>query len=118
MKQYNGYLYGNYDSRGGTMFVIAPSYDEANKKYAERLEHEIDIAYDHYMCPATLHSQNELNDYTDLGETVWVSDDIGEEDEFLDLTDNHIDLYHNPEDTSGLVLPRWDDDAYVFVVIV
>jgi hypothetical protein len=95
MKQLNGYVYGHYDSRGGSSFVTATSREEADKRYAyhfwteEFIEQELakedwwegisEYVKDDFMCEAVLHVPDDFDpakwDTKDLENAELLSDD-------------------------------------------
>ena len=70
----NGFLFGHYDSRGGATFVVAQSKEEAFKKYAsafwmdeeEKKTEGLEVAKEDFLGAATLESELEIEDGTDL----------------------------------------------------
>lgn len=74
LTQTKGFLYGHYDSRGGTMFVIADNRDEADNAYAKQagwgevLEKEEwkPIVDEDFIGEVTLHHAKPIEHSTDL----------------------------------------------------
>ena len=74
-----GFLFGHYDSRGGTTFVESNDQAKAKKKYADSFyfdedqnDEAMEIANDDFLGPATIESEEEIGDGQDIeyGEVV------------------------------------------------
>jgi len=101
MKQLKGYVYGHYDSRGGSSFVTAASREEADKRYAyhfwteEFIEQELakedwwqgisEYVKDDFLCETVLHVPDDFDpakfDTKDL-ENAEFPDKLMNEDEW------------------------------------
>ena len=96
MTKLQGFLFGHYDSRGGATFVVATDKAEAYKKYASGMwldeDHQdeaIECAKEDFLGAATLESELEIEDGTDLQSY---------EDDAIPLWVHHVP--DNPEDTN------------------
>lgn len=163
MNTTKGFLYGHYDSRGGTMFVVAKDRAAADFLYAtaagwgdalERSEWQGMVDQD-FIREVNLHHAKPLPEYGDLengdynfetkessgGGHVIVGGKkkqwppVSEEDEaqeemtedeqngcnFFDGNSSDLEWVEEGDKptffTNGYSWPRWDDDAFAFVVV-
>jgi hypothetical protein len=135
---YKGYLFGHYDSRGGTVFIEAASKDQALRHYALELGFEpeemsepllSELHDEDFLCEAVLESYDLIEVGTDLdgavtghfdpesneGITAWIVGRGGDPEWWLDSLPTGGSLLHiwygsKPAQTG--FAPRWDDDAF------
>jgi len=114
MTKLQGFLFGHYDSRGGASFVVAETKAEAYKKYVstfwldeeEKATEGVKIAEEDFLGAATLESEHEIEDGTDL--------EYGEDgDRPIPLWVSYVP--DNPEDTNhgapGVYKLRWGGEC-------
>jgi hypothetical protein len=140
---HQGFLYGHYDSRGGTTFIAEPTQEKADARYAAIFGMEAaeiaDAIEEDRFGPATLYTNQELEPGEELESTqsgegtgkVLVAvatlppelspdefklDEDGFSDAFL-FGPGPFRLYHvvdGEQPPEPCVYPRWDDDAFGF----
>ena len=142
-KIYTGYVFGNYDSRGGTMFIIADDFADALNHYEalfgvttpqDREDGLGEGLDEHLLGEATLegidHPSAFEHDLEDIGRVLMLgkfNDDLtspryGK----FDNGDAPTRLLYQPSSScapqwpseipEGFWQPRWNDDAYGFCV--
>ena len=141
-----GFVFGHYDSRGGTAFVVDDSQDGAKKKYWESIWQgcgeysEDNNADEDLLGAATLEIEGDINLKEDLedqglvlmrsqeGETrFFLNKELQHELRFVridavprlceeDHPDEVIEMMRK-DDSMGFWHPSWYDDAYGFIVI-
>jgi len=129
-----GFLYGHYDSRGGTIFIEAASQDEADKQYAvffgvsdaemiESLTSKDFLGAASLLAPSSLNKQAfggiELDFSGDSRVYAFCEIPDGKTDgEFHLEPSDKVYLWHAPDGKPPLkgpfCHPRWDDDAFGF----
>ena len=140
-KIYTGFVFGHYDSRGGTMMIIANDYADALKHYEELFgitpEELADCGADgsgldeDFLGEATLegieHPSAFEHDLEDIGRVLMLGefDDVGKGIDNVNQT-GPIRLLFQPSSSSspqwpseipeGFWHPSWNDDAYGFCV--
>lgn len=148
MKTLNGFLFGHFDSRGGTAFVVAPNKREACLRYVkqwfgydeldkETRHHMLRMAREddfegvcelHYPDDVVLETNQDLAD--SLGMVVhkgtrsleeWTTADL----RYLDderAPEGHVEFVPQGRQpvkfADGWSAPRWDDDAYNFIILL
>lgn len=133
-KIYTGYVFGNYNSRGGTMFIIADDYADALKHYEvlfgntpEEIASGTGLD-DDFLGEATLegieHPSAFEHDLENIGRVLMLGKFKG--DGRFDTENGPMRLLYQPSsssapqwrhaETEGFWHPRWHDDAYGFVV--
>lgn len=123
--QLKGFLYGHYDSRGGTVFVEANTREQADKKYVDAMfggfVGACTPAEEDFICEGVLTTEAEPGNMCDLesdGEPrVFVGGPgaSGDEEDYFD--GSFADLVEAAECPEGCYHPRWDDDAFSFLFI-
>jgi hypothetical protein len=142
MIQTKGFLYGHYDSRGGTMFVVAPNRDAADKAYVKAagwpedlLEEAKTMIEEDFYGEALVFSQAALPE-GDLEEQhegavicsgdriYWPPDPAIDGEEFMDNEEKGTLFLEFVEKDAqpfafktGWHQPRWNDDAFGFHVV-
>ena len=137
---YHGFLYGIYDSRGGTIFAEGDTREEADARFLlmwddgtgkvadEILERKDSILEEDFICAATLESPQKLENNKDLehrGALVFAQSPNGALDDgegnFVEFNKPARLVYslsgENP-DPAHLSHSRWDDDAFNFLVLL
>lgn len=127
-KKLEGFLYGVYNSRGGTIFVVASSRKDADVRIQKEFEmteeqhctpEAMEDGFD--IKPATLYVPEEIK-YTqgDLEYTFGL--EVRSDAEYPMVADGkHVTVEavrpgEKTEYIAGTYQPRWDDDAFSFVV--
>jgi hypothetical protein len=142
MFRYDGFLYGHYDSRGGSVFVIAGGREEADRKYIRQFwgedpEFGVEIDEDFLgegfiESPAILCSNGEVQEISEDEDTE--CDDDGQRisgtctvlkghkggwEEFPE-DGGPFELLYIQGDTpipDGYAEPRWTDDAFGLLLV-
>jgi hypothetical protein len=135
---YKGYLFGRYDSRGGTMFVEASSKGQALRQYAIAFGFETgelsdqllqELHDDDFLCEAVIESYDIIEVGADLdgamtgsfnpdsneGVTAWIVGRSGNPEFLLDSlpTDRSLlRIWYGSKPAEVSFAPRWDDDAF------
>ncbi|MCP1829100.1 hypothetical protein J2R76_005800 [Bradyrhizobium sp. USDA 4532] len=135
---YRGFLFGHYDSRGGTMFVEAGTEDQALRHYAltlgcepSELGEELlrELHDGDFLCEAMIESADLIEVGADLdgattgsfdletgeGVTAWIVGRNGNPEFWLDClpTDGSpLRIWYGTKPAEISFAPRWDDDAY------
>lgn len=136
------FVYGHYDSRGGTVAALADTREEADALYIEQVwgdDPELEdaaqgdadesflgeavIEGDLPFVPGTTRTDHDLEAYGRV--LAEVNDAPGPLDEDLEddppvFGDEPIRLMYVPADTPappGWYHPRWDDDAFGFLLV-
>jgi hypothetical protein len=135
---YRGYLFGHYDSRGGTMFIEATSKDQALRRYALASGFETDELCDQlleelhdqdFLCAAIIESNDLIEPGTDLdgtmvgnfdpeteeGVTAWIVGRSGDPEQFVDslpADGTPLRIWYGRRPVEHSFAPRWDDDAF------
>jgi hypothetical protein len=122
--RYEGHLYGHYDSRGGTSFVVASSRKEADKRYIEFFwpgdEFDFtDAAEEDHLGYAVIESDQPLAHGSDIDEggDYRVFCQGAEEDEFVGKNSHELVRAIENPDGEEYAHPRWDDDAFSLIFI-
>lgn len=139
-KIYTGFVFGHYDSRGGTMMIIAEDYADALKHYQELFgitpEELADCGADgsgldeDFLGEATLegieHPSAFEHDLENIGRVLMLGK--FKDDGRFDTEKGPVRLLYQPSsssapqwrhvETEGFWHPRWHDDAYGFVVSI
>lgn len=132
-KSYTGFVFGQYDSRGGTMFIIADDYADALNHYEvlfgntpEEIASGTGLD-EYFLGEATLEGIDHPSafecDLEDIGRVLMLGkfNDAGR----FDNGNEPMRLLYQPSSSSapqwpsipeGFWQPRWHDDAYGFVV--
>lgn len=132
---YKGYLFGQYDSRGGTMFIIADNYEQALRHYEELLGYTEEALQEcgvdssgldeNYLGEATLDGITDEaifeRDLEEAGRVLMKGEyqdcgcgiDVNPEDGPFSLLFQPVSDGPLPE---GYWQPVWNDDAYGFCV--
>ena len=137
-KIYTGFVFGHYDSRGGTMMIIADDYADALKHYEELFgitpEELADCGADgsgldeDFLGEATLegidHPSEFEHDLEDIGRVLMMGK--FKDDGRFDTENGPMRLLFQPSSSSsptwpseipeGFWQPSWNDDAYGFCV--
>ena len=139
-KIYTGYAFGNYDSRGGTMFIIADDYADALNHYEvlfgntpEEIASGTGLDKD-FLGEATLEGIDHPSifdwDLEDIGRVLMLGkfnddptsprfgkfDNGGAPARLLYQPSSSAAPQWPSEIPEGFWQPRWNDDAYGFVV--
>lgn len=135
--EHRGFLYGHYDSRGGTTMIEAATREEADRRYlrdvfcfdeSDIADFAAGVAEADYLGEATLSTPDVLDtprelDDNDPALVFWLTGDKlyepGDEDaeEFLPESPTVYRLWHSPDGTpppEPAIHPRWNDDAFSF----
>ena len=132
-KIYTGFVFGNYDSRGGTMFIIADDFADALTHYEElfgNTPEEIASGTgldDDFLGEATLEGIEHPSafewDLVDIGRVLMLGK--FKDDGCFDTENGPARLLYQPSSSAapqwpsipeGFWQPRWHDDAYGFCV--
>jgi len=133
-KIYTGFVFGHYDSRGGTMMIIANDYADALKHYETLFGITPDESADgdglggDFLGEATLagieHQSAFEHDLEDIGRVLMLGK--FKDDGCFDGENGPTRLLYQPSSSSapqwpseipvGFWQPRWNDDAYGFCV--
>lgn len=126
-KKLEGFLYGLYNSRGGTMFVVSNSRKDADVRIQKELEmteedhctpEAMEAGFD--IKPATLYvpeieyTKGDL-EYT-FGLEVRADVEHPMERKVSHVTAEAVRSGEKTEHIAGTYHPKWDDDAFSFVV--
>jgi hypothetical protein len=135
---YQGFLFGHYDSRGGTTFVEAASKEEALRHYAlvfgfepEEVSEQLlrELHDEDFLCDAVIESGDLIEVGADLdgsmtgsfdpdsneGVTAWIVGRSGDPECWLDSLpkdDSPLKIWYGSKPAEPTFAPRWDDDAF------
>lgn len=111
------YLFGHYDSRGGTTGVTADSEQDAKEQYSAMLDADMEYADADYMGQATLEIPGDVQSGVDLEDMGTVALEGGWPEDNV-FSGQRIRLYPSGSDLPpGWTAPEWNDDAYGFILI-
>jgi len=133
-KIYTGFVFGDYDSRGGTMMVIGDNYVDALRHYEELYGITPEESAGgcslggNFLGEATLegiqHPSAFEHDLEDIGRVLMLGK--FKDDGCFDGENGPIRLLYQPSSSAaprwpseipeGFWQPRWNDDAYGFCV--
>jgi len=127
MHQHKGFLYGHYDSRGGTTFIEANTRDEADRRYGEVFGYspeetkEFNPGGNDFIGEAVLSSPSPLEDEEDLemdgagkvlvlgGDKVFDADRSEDDNENFGVEEAFLDaLEAMPKPLNLLYIPEGD----------
>jgi hypothetical protein len=120
-KPIKGMIFGHYDSRGGTVFVVGDQ-KTAMKKYCKDFCGGMkSMASEDLLGPATLYI-DQYSSMSDLEDNGKVYASRGRKGDFMEAKDFPCDLEYvkkgqKPSILKNPVLPLWNDDAFGFIVL-